>query len=275
MSTLEGKVALVSGAGRGIGRAIGLKLAQAGARLVLNDLDAEPVQETIEMIKQSGAEAVACVGSVTDPQFGERFVQSALDNYGGLDIIVNNAGYTWDSVIQKMTDDQWHSIIDVHLTAPFRILRAASEFIRSAAKREAAAGQEIFRKVVNISSISGLCGNAGQINYAAAKAGIVGATKALSKEWGRYKVNVNCVAFGFIRTRLSESDVRDNATVEVEGKKIKIGVNQDLIAAAEQAIPLGRFGTPEEGAGAVYLLCLPESNYISGETLVCSGGFMM
>ena len=275
MRTLEGKVALVSGAGRGIGRAIGLKLGQAGARMVLNDLDAEPVQETIEMIKQSGGEAVACVGSVTDHQFGERFVQSALDHYAGLDIIVNNAGYTWDSVIQKMTDDQWQSIIDVHLTAPFRILRAASEFIRSAAKREAAAGQEIFRKVVNISSISGLCGNAGQINYAAAKAGIVGATKALSKEWGRYKVNVNCVAFGFIRTRLSESDVRDNATVEIEGRKIKIGVNQDLIAAAEQAIPLGRFGTPEEGAGAVYLLCLPESNYISGETLVCSGGFMM
>jgi 3-oxoacyl-[acyl-carrier protein] reductase len=174
-----------------------------------------------------------------------------------------------------MTDDQWQSIIEVHLTAPFRILRAASEFIRSAARREAAAGQEIFRKVVNVSSISGLCGNAGQINYAAAKAGIVGATKALSKEWGRYKVNVNCVAFGFIRTRLSESNVRDNATVEIEGRKIKIGVNQDLIAAAEQAIPLGRFGTPEEGAGAVYLLCLPESNYISGETLVCSGGFMM
>ena len=275
MNTLQGKVALVTGAGRGIGRAIGLKLAQAGALMVLNDLDAEPVQETIEMIKQSGGEAVACVGTVTDRQFGERFVQSALDNYAALDIIVNNAGYTWDNVIQKMTDDQWQAIVDVHLTAPFRILRAASEFIRTAAKREAAAGQEIFRKVVNISSISGLCGNAGQINYAAAKAGIVGATKALSKEWGRYKVNVNCVAFGFIRTRLSESDIRDNTTVEIEGRKIKIGVNQDLIAAAEHAIPLGRFGTPEEGAGAVYLLCLPESNYISGETLVCSGGFMM
>jgi 3-oxoacyl-[acyl-carrier protein] reductase len=275
MGTLEGKVALVSGAGRGIGRAIGIKLAQAGARVVLNDLDAEPVQETVELIKQSGAAAVACVGNVTEPQFGERFVQSALDNYDGLDIIVNNAGYTWDSVIQKMTDEQWQAILDVHLTAPFRILRAAAEFIRSAAKREAAAGQEIFRKVVNISSISGLCGNAGQLNYAAAKAGIVGATKALSKEWGRYKVNVNCVAFGFIRTRLSESDVRDNATVEIAGRRIKIGVNQDLIATAEQAIPLGRLGTPEEAAGAVYLLCLPESNYISGETLVCSGGFMI
>ncbi len=275
MRKLEGKVALVSGAGRGIGRAIALKLAEEGARVVVNDLDAEPAQETIESIKGMGGEAVACVGSVTEPQFGERFVQSALGNFGGLDIIVNNAGYTWDSVIQKMTDEQWQAILDVHLTAPFRILRAAAEFIRAAAKKEAAAGQEIFRKVVNISSISGLGGNAGQLNYAAAKAGIVGATKTLSKEWGRYKVNVNCVAFGFIKTRLSESPAHSDATIAIEGKKIKIGVNEDLIAAAEHAIPLGRFGTPEEGAGAVYLLCLPESNYISGQTLVCSGGFMM
>jgi 3-oxoacyl-[acyl-carrier protein] reductase len=202
-------------------------------------------------------------------------VQYALDSYAGLDIIVNNAGYTWDSVIQKMTDEQWQAIIDVHLTAPFRILRAAAEFIRTAAKREAAAGQEIFRKVVNVSSISGLGGNAGQVNYAAAKAGIVGATKALSKEWGRYKVNVNCVAFGFIKTRLSETFAGGNATLDIQGKQVAVGVNPDLIARAEQTIPLGRFGTPEEGAGAVYLLCLPESNYISGETLVCSGGFMI
>lgn len=275
MRKLEGKVALVSGAGRGIGRAVAFKLAEEGARVVVNDLDVAPTRETIESIRQAGGEAVACAGSVTESNFGERFVQAALENFGTLDIIVNNAGYTWDGVIQKMTDEQWQAIIDVHLTAPFRILRAAAEFIRAAAKREAAAGQEIFRKVVNISSISGLYGNAGQLNYAAAKAGIVGATRALSKEWGRYKVNVNCVAFGFIKTRLSESPAGDNATVEIAGKKIRVGVNEDLIAAAERTIPLGRLGTPEEGAGAVYLLCLPESNYISGETLLCSGGFRM
>jgi 3-oxoacyl-[acyl-carrier protein] reductase len=275
MKKLEGKVALVTGAGRGIGRAIALKLAEEGARVVVNDLDVEPAQETLELVKQLGAEAISCVGSVTETQFGERFVESALKNYGGLDIIVNNAGYTWDNVIQKMNDEQWQAIIDVHLTAPFRILRAETEFIRSAAKNETAEGREVYRKVVNISSISGLCGNAGQINYAAAKAGIVGATNALSKEWGRYRVNVNCVAFGFIKTRLSESPAHGDASVEIEGKKIKIGVNEDLIAAAERMIPLGRFGTPEEAAGAVYLLCLPESNYISGQTLVCSGGFMM
>ncbi|HJX89865.1 MAG TPA: SDR family oxidoreductase, partial [Pyrinomonadaceae bacterium] len=242
---------------------------------VVNDLDAEPAHETLELVKRFGTEAVACVGNVTETQFGERFVESALKNYGAVDIIINNAGYTWDNVIQKMNDEQWQSIIEVHLTAPFRILRAAAEFIRNAAKKEAAEGREVFRKVVNISSISGLCGNAGQVNYAAAKAGIVGATKALSKEWGRYRVNVNCVAFGFIKTRLSESPAHGDATVEIEGKKIKIGVNEDLIAAAESMIPLGRFGTPEEAAGAVYLFCLPESNYISGQTVVCSGGFMM
>lgn len=275
MKKLEGKVALVTGSGRGIGRATALKLAEEGARVVVNDLDVEPAQETVELVKQLGAEAVACVGSVTKTQFAEHFIESALRNYGGLDIIINNAGYTWDSVIQKMSDEQWQLIIDVHLTAPFRILRAATQFIRNATKNEAAQGREVFRKVVNISSISGLCGNAGQMNYAAAKAGIVGATKALSKEWGRYRVNVNCVAFGFIKTRLSESPAHGDATVEIEGKEIKIGVNEDLIASAERMIPLGRFGTPEEAAGAVYLFCLPESNYISGQTLVCSGGFMM
>ena len=177
MRKLEDKVAIVSGSGRGIGRAIALKLAGEGARVVVNDLDSNPAHETVEAIRQTGAEAIACVGSVTDPNFGERFIKTALDSYGGLDIIINNAGYTWDGVIQKMTDEQWQAILDVHLTAPFRILRSAADFIRAATKKEAESGHEVFRKVVNISSISGLCGNAGQLNYAAAKAGVVGMTK--------------------------------------------------------------------------------------------------
>src|SRR6266496_6859786 len=226
MKKLDGKVALVTGAGRGIGRAIALKLGEEGARVVVNDLDVDPAQETIELVRQLGAEAVACVGSVTEPQFGERFVDSALKNYGGLDIIINNAGYTWDNVIQKMTDEQWQSIIEVHLTAPFRILRAGTEFIRNAAKNEAAQGREVFRKVVNISSISGLCGNAGQMNYAAAKAGIVGATKALSKEWGRYRVNVNCVAFGFIKTRLSESPLTAMPRLKLKARRSRWELTQ-------------------------------------------------
>ena len=263
---------MISGSGRGIGRAIALKLASEGANLVVNDIDAAPAQATVDAAKEFGIQAVTCIGSVTEDGFSERFVKTALDNFNGLDIIVNNAGYTWDNVIQKMEDDQWQAILAVHLTAPFRILRAAAEFIRSAAKREAEAGQEVFRKIVNISSIAATNGNAGQVNYSAAKAGVIGLTRALSKEWGRYKVTVNCVAFGLIATRLTEGAAGGDSTIQIEGKQIKVGVNPDLLKAMERMIPLGRAGTPTDAAGSVYLLCLPESNYISGQVLTCSGG---
>lgn len=272
MGTLEGKVALVSGSGRGIGREIALKLAREGAGVVVNDLDAEPAEETVSLIRKAGAQARACAGSVTDSGFAERFVGTAVDAFGGLDIIVNNAGYTWDNVIQKMTDEQWDAILAVHLSAPFRILRAASGFIREAAKAEAAEGREVFRKVVNISSTSGVMGNAGQANYAAAKAGINGLTRALAKEWGRYKVNVNSVAFGLIKTRLTEAEAGGDATLDIEGRQIKVGVNPQVLKNAESLIPIGRAGTPAEAAGAVYLFCLPESNYVSGQVLVVGGG---
>ena len=272
---LDGKVALVSVSGRGIGRAIALKLACEGARVVVNDLDRGPAEEVVSAIKATGAEAALCVGNVTDKDFGDRFVRTALDNFGSLDIIVNNAGYTWDNTIQKMSDEQWYAILDVHLTAPFRIIRAAANFIRNAAKREAEEGKEVFRKVVNISSISGLGGNAGQVNYSAAKAGVIGLTRAMCKEWGRYKVNVNSVAFGLIKTRLTEATADAEATVDIAGKRIKIGINPELMKTLERGIPLGRSGTVDEAAGAVYLLCTPESNYISGQVVVCSGGFIM
>lgn len=274
MGTLEGKVALVSGSGRGIGREIALKLASEGARVVVNDLDAEPANETVADIVAAGGQAVACIGSVTDADFGERFVQTAVDTYGGLDIIINNAGYTWDSVIQKMTDDQWDAILDVHLKAPFRILRAAQPVISAAAKAEAAAnGRATARKVVNISSIAGLGGNAGQANYSTAKAGIVGLTKTLAKEWGRYNVTVNAVAFGYIQTRLTATDGDDH--IDVAGNQIKVGMSEQLKTMTEQMIPLGRAGTPQDAAGAVYLLCLPESDYVSAQVLICGGGFFI
>lgn len=269
---LEDKVALVSGSGRGIGREIALKLAREGARVVINDLDAGPAEQTVAEIRAAGGQAVACAGSVTEAGFAERFVATAIDTYGGLDIIVNNAGYTWDNVVQKMTDEQWEAMLAVHLTAPFRILRAASGFIRDAAKREAEAGTPVHRKVVNISSTSGVYGNAGQANYAAAKAGINGLTKAMAKEWGRYKVNVNSVAFGLIMTRLTEVDATADARIDIAGQQIKVGVRPDILKNAEATIPLGRGGTPEEAAGAVYLFCIPESDYVSGQVLVCGGG---
>jgi 3-oxoacyl-[acyl-carrier protein] reductase len=267
---LEGKVALITGSGRGIGRAIALKLASEGARIVVNDLDAEPAQETVQAIQAARGQAVACVGSVSAPDFAERFIGTAVNEYKGLDIIVNNAGYTWDSVIQKMTDEQWYAMIDCHLTAPFRILRAAQPVIRALSKKEAESGARVVRKVVNISSVAGLFGNAGQTNYAAAKAGIVGMTQTLAKEWGRINVTVNCVAFGLIKTRLTGT--AGDGTAKIDGREIKVGVNPDLLAMMERSIPLGRGGTPEEAAGAVYLLCIPESDYVSGQTLMCSGG---
>ena len=268
---LEGKVALITGSGRGIGRSIALKLASEGARIVVNDLDEAPAQEVVEAIRAAGGQAVACVGSVTAPDFAERFIGMAVSEFKGLDIIVNNAGYTWDNVVQKMTDEQWYAMMDVHLTAPFRILRAAQPVIRALTKQEKEAGKSVVRKVVNISSVAGLFGNAGQTNYATAKAGIVGMTQTLAKEWGRMNVTVNCVAYGFIKTRLTVSADSD-ATENIDGREIKVGVNPDLMAAMERSIPLGRGGTPDEAAGAVYLLCIPESDYVSGQTLMCSGG---
>ena len=268
---LEGKVALITGSGRGIGRSIALKLAAEGARVVVNDLDEAPASEVVEAIRSAGGQAVACVGSVAAPDFAERFIGTAVSEFKGLDIIVNNAGYTWDNVVQKMTDEQWYAMMDVHLTAPFRILRAAQPVMRALAKQEKEAGTTVVRKVVNISSVAGLFGNAGQTNYSTAKAGIVGMTQTLAKEWGRMNVTVNCVAYGFIKTRLTVSAESDS-TANIDGREIKVGVNPDLMSAMERMIPLGRGGTPDEAAGAVYLLCIPESDYVSGQTLMCSGG---
>ena len=270
---LEGKVAIVTGSGRGIGRAVALKLASDGAKIVINDLDAAMAQSVAAEITALGSEAITCAGSVTAADFAKRFIDTALTAFGDIHIIVNNAGYTWDNVIQRMTDEQWNAMIEVHLTAPFRILRAATDHIRSASKREATEGRRVVRKVVNISSLTGIDGNAGQVNYAAAKAGINGVTLTLSKEWGRYQVTVNSVAFALIKTRLTDASADSDASIDVEGKQIKVGVNPDLLVEFERSIPLGRAGTPEDAAGAIYLFCIPESDYISGQILLCSGGF--
>jgi 3-oxoacyl-[acyl-carrier protein] reductase len=272
-SKLDGKVALITGSGRGIGRSIALKLASEGARIVVNDLDADPANETVAAIREAGGKALAVPGSVSAPDFAERFIGAAVSEYQGLDIIVNNAGYTWDNVIQKMSDEQWYAMLDTHLTAPFRILRAAQPVIRALSKADTEAGRRVVRKVVNISSMAGLFGNAGQANYSTAKAGIVGMTQTLAKEWGRMNVTVNCVAYGFIKTRLTSSAAGES-TANIEGREIKVGVNPDLLAMMERSIPLGRGGTPDEAAGAVYLFCIPESDYVSGQTLMCSGGLI-
>lgn len=274
MAKLSGKVALVTGAGRGIGQAIAAKLAAEGAALVINDLDEAPAAETVARIEALGGAAEMVLGDVTADDFAERFVAAAVDRFAAIDIVVNNAGYTWDGVIQKHSDQQWEAMLAVHLTAPFRILRAASEFIRAAAKREAEAGRPVHRKVVNISSISGVCGNAGQVNYAAAKMGVVGLTKALAKEWGRYRVNVNCVAFGLIDTRLTRPRGEEDRVLAMPQAEIRVGIPEEAHRAIVAATPLGRAGTPEDAAGAVYLLCTPESDFITGQVVMATGGFM-
>ena len=275
MKKLDGKIAIVTGSGRGIGQAIALKLAGEGAKVVVNDLDAGPAEETIARIRDLGSNAVSCLGDVTAPDFGARIVKAALDAYGGIDIIVNNAGYAWDGVIQKMSDEQWYAMLDVHATAPFRILRAASDFIRNASKKEKDEGRGFNRKVVNISSIAGMYGNAGQMGYSAGKAAIVGMTKTMAKEWGRYRVNVNCVAFGLIQTRMTQPVGSGAAVAKIGEREVKMGIQPEFIEFMNRMIPLGRGGTPEEAAGAVYLMCIPESDYISGELVLASGGFVM
>lgn len=273
MGQLDGKVAIVTGSGRGIGQAIALRLARDGARIVVNDLDDAPAAETIAQIEAIGGHAVACNGDVSAADFGERIVDTALQRFGDCHIIVNNAGYTWDSVIQKMSDEQWYAILDVHLTAPFRILRAFQKHLKAATEREGQAGDRIVRKIVNVSSTSGVNGNPGQSNYSAGKAGIVGLTKTLAKEWGRYHCTVNAVAFGYIQTRLTQPLNKDEGgEVDVGGKRVKFGIQAGRLAALNAMIPLGRGGTAEEAAGSVYLFCSPDSDYVSGQCLVVNGG---
>jgi 3-oxoacyl-[acyl-carrier protein] reductase len=267
--SLAGKAALVTGAGRGIGRAIAGKLASAGASVLINDLDEQPAAEAAASL---GPGARYLAGDVTAPGFPQQLVDTALQAFGGVDIVVNNAGYTWDNVIQKMTDEQFQAMLDVHLVAPFRILRAASHYFREAAKGEAAEGRRVMRKVVNITSISGTGGNAGQAAYSSAKAGVLGLTKSLAKEWGRYNVNVNAVGFGLIETRLVQPLSGAAATIDVQGRQIAVGVQPKVLDAVKERCPLGRLGTPEEAAGAVLFFCSPLSDYVTGEVLICGGG---
>ena len=274
MGNLDNRVALVTGGGRGIGRALCLKLAAEGAKVVVNDLDVEPATEVVTAIKEAGGQAIAFPGSVTAPDFADSFIAAALESFGDIHIIVNNAGYTHDGMIHKMSDDQFDAMYDVHCKAPFKILRAASHHFRAAAKQEAEQGLDVYRKVVNISSIAGLGGNVGQTNYAAMKAAVVGMTKSLAKEWGRMKINVNAVAFGFIETRMTQA-TEEKKTLNIEGREVAIGIPAQNVKAFNAMIPMGRPGTPEEAANGVYLLCTPESNYISGQVVVVGGGMTL
>lgn len=270
---LEGRVALVTGAGRGVGAATARMLAREGARLVVNDLDADAARETVQAIEGAGGSAMACVGSVTDADFPEHLIQTSLAGCGGIDIIVNNAGYIWNSALHNHSDEQWQAMLDMHVTAPFRILRAFAPWLREQAGREIEAdGIARARKVVNVSSVSGTTGAATQAGYSAGKAAVIGLTRTLAKEWGRFNVCVNCVAFGHIDTRLTQTYTGPAPTIAVSGRDYRVGLTEAQIDAVQRATPLQRTGTPEDAAGAITLFCLPYSDFITGEVLTCSGG---
>ena len=275
MGKLNGKVAIVTGSGRGIGRAIALKLADEGAHVVINDLDAAPTDDVVaEITGAEGSDALGFQGDVTDTDFGDRIVEATLEKFGRLDIVVNNAGYIWNTSIINHTDEQWDAMMDVHAKAPFRLLRAAGVYFRAEAKKAQAAGETPpCRKVVNISSVAGVFGGATQSSYSAGKAAVIGLTKALCKEWGPYNVTVNAVAFGLIQTRLTQT-WRDGSkkSIDVKGRQHKVGFPEESLDHIIKMTPLQRPGRPEDAAGAVLLFCLPESDFVTGEVLVASGG---
>ena len=268
MGVLDGKAAIVTGSARGIGRATAELLAEQGARVLINDLDGDVAEQAASEI--SGETAVFG-GDLTKEGIPDQLIQKAVDEFGQIDIIVNNAGYTRDNVIHKMSDDEFQAMLDIHTVVPFRILRAAAPHLREPAKKEKEEGREVFRKIVNVSSISGTMGNAGQANYSAGKAAVVGLTKTLAKEWGQFKVNVNAVAFGFVETRLTAAKESGNVMTK-DGEEIQLGIPEQMRAMAAMIIPLGRPATPEEAAGPVFFLCSPWANYVHGQVLHVTGG---
>jgi 3-oxoacyl-[acyl-carrier protein] reductase len=269
MALLDGKVAIITGSARGIGRATAELLVEHGARVLINDLDADLAAETASELPSD--QTTVFTGDLTRPEMPEALVSHVLKTWGQIDILVNNAGYTIDHPLHKLSDEQFQRMLDIHTIVPFRMCRAVAPHMREAAKLEREQGVEYFRKIVNVTSISGTMGNAGQANYAAGKAGVVGLTKTLAKEWGQFKINVNAVAFGYIETRLTASKQEHNV-MEIDGETVQLGIPDQIRQMAQMLIPLGRGGTPEEAAGGIFLLCSPWANYIHGQVLNVTGG---
>ncbi len=265
---LEGKVAIVTGAGRGIGLATATLLAEQGARVVVNDLDGAAAEDAARSL--AGAHTTH-VGDLTADGAPERLVATAINAWGRLDIVVNNAGYTLDAPAHKMTDDAYRRMLEIHAVVPFQVVRAAAPYLREPAKAERARGEEVFRKIVNVSSASGTMGSAGQANYAAAKAAVVGLTRTIAKEWGPFRVNCNAIAFGLVDTRLTGARSEDNV-IDLGGEPVQLGVPDHVKPQVEQLVPLGRAATAREAAGGILFLCSPWSDYVHGQVLHATGG---
>ncbi len=268
MAVLDGKVAIVTGSARGIGRATAELLSEHGAKVLINDLDADVAEQTASEIQ---GETLVYGGDLTQPGVPDELVQKVIDEWGQVDILVNNAGYTLDAPIHKMSDDWFQKMLDIHSIVPFRMCRAVAPHMREPAKKEKEEGREVFRKIVNVTSISGTMGNAGQANYSSGKAAVTGLTKTLAKEWGQFKINVNAVAFGYIETRLTASKDESNVA-EIGGEKVQLGIPDQLRGMAPMLIPLGRPGSPQDAAGGIFLLCSPWANFIHGQILNVTGG---
>jgi 3-oxoacyl-[acyl-carrier protein] reductase len=269
MGLLDGKAAIVTGSARGIGRATAERFVAEGAKVLINDIDGDVAEQAAGEID---GETAVFAGDLTEPGVPDDLVAKAVEAFGAVDIVVNNAGYTWDGVVHRMTDEQFQAMLDIHTIVPFRVTRAIAPHWREAAKAEQAEGKEVFRKIVNVSSISGTMGNAGQVNYSAAKAGVVGFTKTLAKEWGQFKINCNAVAFGFIETRLTQAKEKGESMETASGEKVELGIPEQMRAMASMLIPLGRPAQPEEAAAPVLFLASELSNYVHGQVLNVTGG---
>jgi 3-oxoacyl-[acyl-carrier protein] reductase len=269
MGLLDGKAAIVTGSARGIGRATAELFVSEGAKVLINDLDGDVAEEAAAEI---AGETAVHAGDLTADGAADELVKAAIDAFGQVDIAVNNAGYTWDGVVHTMEDKQFQAMLDIHTVVPFRVTRALAPHWRDAAKAEAAEGNEVFRKLINVTSISGTMGNAGQANYSAAKAGVVGLTKTIAKEWGRFKINVNAVAFGFVETRLTAAKEAGGKMTAPGGEEVELGIPDQMRAMASAIIPLGRPAQPEEAARPVLFLASDLSDYVHGQVLNVTGG---
>ncbi|NKB97643.1 MAG: SDR family oxidoreductase [Pseudomonadales bacterium] len=272
MSKLQNRVALVTGGGRGIGAATGILLARDGAHVVINDRDQDACEQSVQAIRAEGLSADFVALDLTAEGAGEELIARTLELASGIDIIVNNAGYVWNSAMHNHSDEQWQAMLDMHATVPFRILRAYYPWLKAKVREEQASGVVRCRKIVNISSVSGTEGAATQIAYSAGKAAVVGLTKTLAKEWGRLNVTVNSVAFGHIDTRLTQTYEDEPPTIQVGEREFKVGLKSNQVEAMTPQVPLRRVGQPQDAAGAIYMFCIPESDFVTGQLLLCSGG---
>lgn len=265
---LNGEVAIITGAGQGIGRSAALLFAKEGAKVVVSDLDGAKAQSVVDEIKLAGGDAIAVAGDVGADDFPQKVIEATIKKYGKINHIVNNAGFTYDRMLHTTPDDAWDIIQKIHVRAPFRLIRAAAPYFRLKGENKEN------RSIINVSSTTGLHGNVGQANYAAAKSAVIGLTKTICKEWGAFGVRANTVAFGYVLTRLTAAK-EAGASIEIDGKKVALGIPGGKAGASSGptgAIPLGRGATPDEAAAAVLFLASPLASFVSGHTLEVTGG---